>query len=172
MIALTLFAMPLAQAYEGFGICNFGKEEVPVVICYGPAVLKDTVVTGDVKVAGPFTANNVILGSMTITGTADMQDATVKGAADVTGQLTATNATFKKGLTVTADNVLLHHTVVKGSMVITAQTTNPTLTMECGSSISGTMTFMGKAGIIKITDDSIISGKIVNGSMIFTKKPC
>ena len=53
-------------AYTGFGICNFGKQTVSDIICYGPVILKDTAVTGAMKVAGFVKASGVTAGAMTV----------------------------------------------------------------------------------------------------------
>jgi hypothetical protein len=170
MIAVLMTAE--ASAYTGFGICNFGKETVSSVICYGPAVLKDTIVSGDVKVTGPLKAFNVTIGSMDITGTADIQNSTVKGPTIVTGYLTATKVDFQKGLTVTGNEVLLSGSTVKGPITITSQPDKPYLKVQCGASITGDVTFVGTEGVIQITDDSGLAGKIKNGQMEFVKKSC
>lgn len=167
-----IFMISAAHAYTGFGICNFGKETVSAVVCYGPAVLKDTTVTGDVKVAGPLRAANVTMGAMSITGTADIQDSTVGGLADVIGSLNANRVTFKKSLTVTSNSVVLSHTTVNGEVTISSKSSKPYLKMQCGSTITGALTFDGAEGVVQITDDSIIQGKIINGTIEFVKKSC
>lgn len=166
------FLVPQSQAYTGFGICNFGKETVPTVVCYGPTVLKDTTVSGDMKVAGPLTAENISAISVTVTGSADITNSTIKGPVTVTGSLNADNVTFQQDLTLNAEQVHFNHVKIKGSVLISSGDKTPYLVMECGTSIKGTLTFQGKAGVIQITDDSIAQGKVTNGAMIFIKKKC
>jgi len=161
-----------AHAYTGFGICNYGKEIVPAVICYGPAVLKGTTVVGGMKVAGPLKAINVMSGPIAVTGSADLQNSKIKGPATITGSLKATGVSFQQGLVITTDDILLTHSTVIGSVTVNSQTKKPYLKMECGSTISGSVTFGGMAGVIQITDDSIVQGKVINGSMEFVKKKC
>lgn len=167
-----LMALTNVYAYTGYSVCNYGKQTVASVNCEGPAVLIDTTVMAGVTVVGPFRATNVSMGTLTITGDTDMDSCKVAGPATITGSLDAKKVSFKKGLEITSDNISLHHTTVKGNLTIHSANTNPTLTMECGSSVSGIVVFDGKAGIIRITDDSIVQGKITNGSMIFTKQSC
>lgn len=171
-LLLELLFAQGAFAYTGFSICNYGKETVPTVICYGPAVLKGTTVSGDLKVAGQLTAVNISAGSLSITGDADIQNSKISGTVEATGRFSATNVTFQKGLTLTSSYVLLHKTNVKGDVIISSSSDTPHLVMECGTLVTGVVKFIGKAGIIEITDDSIIQGKIGNGSMIFEKKKC
>lgn len=160
-----------ANAYTGFGICNFGDETVSAVICEGPSVLKGTTVLGDLRVTGPLTAEKVSAQSLTITGSVDVQNSKVTGNVNVTGNFRANGVEFRKGLNLTSDSVLLHKVKVKGSVAIHSSSNTPYLTMEC-TSIRGDVTFTGKAGILKITDDSVVQGKVINGSMIFLKSKC
>lgn len=176
---LRLFPIPFfmvlastSLAYTGFGICNYGKETVPAVICYGPAVLKGTTVSGDLKVAGELTAVNISANSLSITGATDLQDSKITGTVEIAGNLNASNVEFQKGLNLTADNVSLHKVRVKGDVIINSNSENPHLVMECGTMVFGAVKFMGKAGVIEITGDSAIQGKITNGSMIFEKRKC
>lgn len=170
---IIIFSLSVAAlAYQGFGICNHGKETLANVICYGPTVLKETTVIGDIKVAGPLTAIHVSAGSLTINGAVDLQDTKVKGIVNVTGNLTATDTEFQKNVVLDATDINLHHSRVVGSMIVNSSSKNPNILMECGSVIKGSLTFSGKAGVIQITDDSIVVGKITNGSMIFIKKTC
>ncbi len=172
LVITCLFGFTNAYAYTGFDICNFGNEKVDTIICYGPAVLKDTTIAGDVKVAGPLKANNISAGAMHIAGSATVQQSKVLGPADISGPLYAEKVTFEKGLNVSANSVTLHGTRVKGSMVITSQATKPYLKMECGSIITGGVTFDGMEGVIQVTDDSMVQGKIVNGTLEFIRKKC
>lgn len=169
-IGMLLLGATETYAYKGFDICNFGVETVPAIVCYGPAVLKGTTVAGDLKVTGPLTAEKVTVGALSITGATDLIDTKVTGTVEITGNLTATNVEFSQGLTLTADKVLLHKVKVRGPVNITSSS-SPNLTMEC-TSIRGDVTFNGKAGIVQITDDSVVTGKVNNGSMIFLRSKC
>ncbi len=172
LFLLCLLSSNLAHAYIGFGVCNYGKENVPSVVCVGPTVLKETTVSGDVKVAGSLKALNVSMGSMMITGSTDIQNVKVNGFADVTGNLTADGAEFKQGLSVSASKILLSHSKIDGELIVNSQTTKPYLKMQCGSIVTGTVTFEGMEGVVQITDDSVVQGKIVNGSIEFIKHAC
>ena len=169
---IAMLIASTASAYTGFGICNFGKENVSSIICYGPAVLKETTVSGDVKVTGPFKAFHVTMGAMDITGAAEIENSTVKGTTAVRGYLAATKVDFQHGLTVTGNNVVLIGSTVEGPITITAQPDKPYLKIQCGSNVVGDVTFVGSAGVIQITDDSGLKGKIKNGQMEFVKQTC
>lgn len=172
LITIVIAGLANAYAYTGFDVCNFGNEKVTSVICYGPAVLKDTTVTGDVKVAGPLKASNISAGTMHIAGSATVQGSKILGSADVAGKLYAEKVTFEKGLNVSANAITLRSSIVKGPVVVSSQATKPYLKMECGSVVTGSVTFEGMEGIIQVTDDSMVQGKIINGTLEFVRKKC
>lgn len=171
-VSLSVCFVTMVFAYTGYGICNYGGETVPAVVCYGPAVLKGTTVSGDLKVAGPLTADSVTAGSLTITGSAQMINSKVKGAVVITGNFNATNVNFNQTINITSDNIQLHHVKIKGSVMVSSTDSTPYVVIDCGSIISGDVVFSGKAGVIQITDDSIVQGRVHNGAMEFVKHKC
>ena len=171
-ILLIALSANVAQAYVGFGVCNFGDQKVDSVVCYGPAVLKQTTIAGDLKVAGTLDAQHITVQGMSVEGAANISDSEVGGAVSITGNLTSNQVNFQKDVDVTADNISLSHTNIKGSLTIHSNSNSPYLVMQCGTVIRGTVVFADKAGVIQITGDSIVAGKIKNGSMEFIKADC
>jgi hypothetical protein len=170
-----LIAMLLTStvyAYTGFGVCNYGNQVVSSVICYKPAVLKQTTINGDIKVTGSLQAFSITVQSMLIEGDVDIEDSRVFGNVSIIGDLFADNVEFKKGIAVTGDSIVLKGTKVNGLVIVTSETETPYLEVQCGSKVKGSVLFNDKAGVIKITDDSIIQGKVVNGSFEFVKAKC
>lgn len=172
LVCATLLLASTANAYVGFGVCNFGKEVVPSVVCYGPAVLKQTTIQGDMKIAGSLSAENITVGAMTVSGDTDIANSTVNGASDITGALHSDHTNFGKGINIQGEDVLLNHSVIKGSMTISSSNNTPYLKIQCSSAITGTVVFDGKPGVIQITGDSAVQGKVTNGAMEFVKKSC
>jgi hypothetical protein len=168
---IFVLSTSLALAYNAYGVCNYGKEILPSVICYGPAILKGTVVMSGIKVAGPLKAVDVMADSLVITGNADLRNTKIKGPTSITGSLQANNVEFQHGLIVSSDSVILNHSKVNGDLSINSQANKPRLIL-CGTLISGAVTFYGMPGLIQITDDSTVQGKVINGSMEFIKKKC
>lgn len=162
----------VGYAYTGFGICNYGKEVIPEVICYGPTVLKETTVNGNVKVTGPLKAYNVSMSSLDVTGTVEIENSNVVGEAHVTGLLSSTKTKFEKGLAVTGDHVELNHSTINGTLTISSSSEKPLLDMSCDSWVTGSVIFSGSKGVVKITDDSMVKGKLENAEFEFVKKIC
>lgn len=171
-ILLTAFSASVAQAYVGFGVCNFGDQKVDSVVCYGPAVLKQTTIAGDLKVAGTLDAQHITVQGMSVEGAANISDSDVGGAVSISGDLNSNQVNFQKDLDVTGDNISLSHTTIRGSMTVHSKSKSPYVVMQCGTVIRGTVVFADKAGVIQITGDSIVAGKIKNGSMEFIKASC
>ena len=170
LIIMSLIS--IAYGYTGFGICNFGKEQVDQVICYGPTVLKDTIILQEVKVAGPLKADNVTMGSMMVTGTVNIAHSTIKGAAELTGTLNAEQVNFKQGLSVVSEQVVLNHSVIIGPFKINSQHQTPYVDLNCGTKVAGPIIFDGIMGVVRKTEDSMVEGKIKNGKMENSNKKC
>ncbi len=172
ILLTALFATATAQAYVGFGVCNFGDQKVDSVVCYGPAVLKQTSIAGDLKVAGTLDAQRITAQAMNVEGAAKISDSDIAGPASVNGNLTATQVNFQKDVNVTGTNIFFSRTSIKGTVTVNSTSSAPYVVMQCGTIVRGTVIFAGKAGVVQITGDSIVAGKIKNGSMEFIKASC
>lgn len=161
-----------AYAYTGFGVCNYGKESIGSVICYGPTVMKETHVAGDIKVTGSLQAENISVRGVQVEGSLDLKNSQVSGAVNVSGDFSADHVQFAQGVAVSATKIMLNNSKVNGLMTITSTKDSPTLQVQCNSVITGSVLFSGKAGLIQVTGDSLIKGKVVNGSLEFVKRDC
>jgi hypothetical protein len=169
---ITLTFLNSAHAYTGFGVCNYGKETVDSVICYGPTVLVQTTVTGNIKVTGSLQAENISVKNLVIEGSVDIKNSEVKGTVNIAGALMSDHVEYKKGVAVTSDKITLNNTRVNGLMTVTSKQNSPYLQVQCNSVITGAVLFDGKAGVVQITGDSLVQGKVVNGSLEFVKRTC
>lgn len=172
LLFVALTNIHAAYAYSGFGVCNHGKETVASVICNGPTVLKQTQITGDIDITGTLEAEGISVTAMTVMGSADLSASTVRGAVKVAGDLTADHVEFKKGVAVQSDKIMLNHSTVNGLLIITSEQKTPYVQLQCGTDVKGSVMFDGKAGVVQVTGDSIVRGKIVNGSTVFVKRDC
>lgn len=167
-----LFFTASANAYQGFGVCNYGKQKIDSVVCYGPTVMKATTVNGDVKVTGSLQAENLTAKNLLIQGSVDLKNSLIKGSTNATGALHTDHVEFKQGVAVTGNDIVMSTTKVNGMVTVTSQDKSPYLQLQCGSTITGAVLFDGKAGVVQITGDSLVQGKVVNGSMEFVKRDC
>jgi cytoskeletal protein CcmA (bactofilin family) len=161
-----------AFAYTGYNICNYGNQTIDSVICNSPTVMKDTTVRGDIKVTGSLSAKNINAQNVEVEGNTDISDSKIMGNVQIKGSFSANNVQFQKGVAVESESIMLNHSTVNGLMTITSDQNTPYLQMQCSSVISGSVLFSGKAGIVQITGESLIKGKVVNGSMEFVKRSC
>lgn len=172
---LSLLAILLTDpvySYTGISVCNHGKETVSTVVCYGPTVLKETTVKGDIKITGSLQADNITADAVVVDGGMEITTADIRGSVNVTGDLNADHVKFHKGVAVTGEEIMLNHTTINGLMMISSTDKNPLLQVQCGSVIKGSVLFEGKAGVIQVSDDSQIQGKVINGSQEFVKRVC
>jgi hypothetical protein len=172
--ALLVLATTNCNALTGYGLCNFGKEKIASITCFGAAKLSQTIVTGDIAVTGPLLADNSQLQAMDVKGVAKLTHSSVKTNTQVTGFLTADHGTFEGDVHITSDHTILNASTVKGSITISSPHIHPTLELHCGSTISGSVTFKGLSGVIQKSRDSVVNGKITNGvvATVESKEEC
>jgi hypothetical protein len=171
-IALSSGAM-LAHAYSGMGVCNHGNETIDSVMCNGPAVLKQTTVKSNMNVTGALHAEGIsVAAAMTVLGATEISDSEVDGQVKISGDLSADHVQFKKGVAVDSSNILLNHTSVNGMLIVTSPDKTPYVQVQCGSVVKGAVMFDGKPGVVQVTGDSEVAGKIINGSTEFVKRSC
>lgn len=167
-ILLMVLTGPL-YALTGFDVCNYGKLTIPFVNCNGPAILKETKVDGDINVTGSLQADSISVKSILVQGSTQISDSQVKGSVNITGDLSADHVLFSQGIAVTSTSAILNHSKVNGLVTMTSDNKNPYLQVLCGSVVTGSVLFDGKPGVVQVSGDSSVQGKIVNGSMEFVK---
>lgn len=170
ILFIALFST--ASAYVGFDVCNYGDEKHDSVVCYGPSVFSGTVINGHVKVAGSLNAKHVKLGTVEIIGTVEINDAEIKGDAEMTGSLNANKANFEKNIKLTAAYAQFKASTVKGNITVYSGKNKPIITVVCGTTVKGGVTFADEAGVIRLSSDSIIEGKLTNGKIETIKFDC
>lgn len=170
-LCLMMVCLP-AFAYEAYGICNHGKENLSTVVCYGPTVLKETTVAGEIKVTGPLRAYDVTSGGVNVVGSVSLEKSMVKGRVVIVGPFSAQQTDFVGDMDMTSNEAVLSQTKVRGSIVLHSSQTEPHLKLQCGTIVTGSVTFADKPGIVEVTDDSIVQGKVVNGDIAFVKMQC
>lgn len=173
LLLLSMLTMSgISYAESGFGICDFGATNLPSIVCNGPAFLKGTTVGGDIKITGRMQAYNVKATLIAVTGTVDIHDSLVNGEMVVTGNLDAFNTEFKKSISLNGNKLMLNKSIVRGEIKMNSQTTKPVLTMVCGAAVAGSVNFIGKEGLVQVTGDSMVKGKVLNGTLEFLDEPC
>jgi len=171
LILLGLFSSTAISAEKDSGVCVFGNETVDSVVCYGPTVMKQTIVKGDIKVVGTLRAENISARNLQVQGAVELRNTLISQTTKITGTLTATNVEFKQGIAVESDSVILINTKVNGMVTITSPIHNPYLQVQCGTVITGAVLFDGKAGVIQQTGGTLI-GNISNGSKERIERQC
>lgn len=169
---LAILSLLAANSSIAEGICNYGKESLAAVICFGPAILSNTAVRGNIKVVGPLTARGVQAKSLQVTGSAEVHNTQIVSMVEITGYLQSYGSHFYSSMTVEGDQMLLDHTIVGGDITMTSNVNKPIITLQCSSSISGNVTFGGVAGVLQVSDDSAMQGKVNNGVLEFIRPKC
>lgn len=154
-----------ALAYTGYGVCEFGKETVNNAKCFGPTKLAQTTVKGTVTVAGPLQASDSMMDGVDVKGMARMTGSNVAGNTTIAGVLAADHSKFAGDLLITSGKALFSASLIKGSITMESLHRTPMLELRCGTKVTGDVIFKGMSGVIKKSADSIVSGKVTNGTI-------
>lgn len=173
-IGMVCFFCLSASVYaeSGFGICDFGKVTLPSIVCNGPAFLKETTVKGDIRIAGNMEAHNIQASAVSVTGSVSINRSKIGGQVEVAGDFDAHQSEFAKSVIVNGSKVVLNRSRVFGEVKINSAVTKPTLKLMCGSIIAGTVNFGNLEGVVQVTGDSMVQGKVINGTLEFIKESC
>jgi cytoskeletal protein CcmA (bactofilin family) len=168
---VTLVLLPLS-VFATAKSCRFGNSVMANVTCYGPADMNKTTVTKDIQIEGPLNGVNVTLGSMTVDGPVELHESVVNGLVDVNGFMTAHKVDFHGNMAIETGDMTLDHSSVEGSIKMTSNITNQVVNLECGATVSGSIKFIGHPGVVTLTEDSNIQGRVYNGEIRFVDKAC
>jgi len=196
VVVIAMFGSTAAHAEVGE--CLHGQEILPSLICYGPATLNGTTVTGKVLVFGPLKATDSQIGSLQVTGPTTLVSSTVqnmaivegplnvvnsklavlevlgpvifsassvRGNVDIRGPVSSTKTKFASSLRIASDKITLISTTIDASVTIKGSAESPVLSLQNRSTVAGSVTFEGFAGVVKIDSESKVNGQILNGKL-------
>ncbi len=167
---LILCFMTAAQA--GFGVCEYGKQTISSLICYGPAVLKKTQVAGNTQVFGPLKATDASLDVVQVKGIIELKNSKINGPLSLVGFLTAEHSIFTKDITLISNQAIFRSSLINGSITMASKRTQPVLNLFCRTEVTGSVVFPQKAGVVRMTKDSILRGQITNGRIEMVERTC
>jgi hypothetical protein len=169
-LIIILFPIAVLANSEIVRPCTFGKETTASALCVGPTKLTETNVAGKITVVGPLDVAYANIDSMEVAGEANLNESTVNANVVVSGVLNSKNGDFEGDVKITSDKAIFTGSSIKGSLTVTSPEKTPIVELHCGSTISGSVMFIGKPGVIKKSADSEISGKVKNGVIELVKE--
>lgn len=137
----------------------------------GNAITTNSKVMGNTVITGPLTSNHSHFdGNLTIdSDTIVLSDTTVKGSvvmkADQPDMLDKIDETIKVESQQSDKLTGANKPIEPAKKEETKNEIQPVIEMRCGTDITGDITFVGLSGIVKKTPDSIIGGKVINGTV-------
>jgi hypothetical protein len=181
LVAFTIsMALTVQAQTSSYGNCNYNKQTVADITCYGTATIIDSTVTGTINVFGPLTMTNVtandviVKGPLTMTyasvndievkGPLNVNSSTVKGLASVDGPVEATRSTFEKDVFSASNFVMLSSSQVVGKVTEKSSDEKAILKMTDKSIISGNVEFSGQTGQVILDSQSKVMGTVINGT--------
>lgn len=84
----------------------------------------------------------------------------------VSGYLNAGHTHVNGNVVITAEKTVFMGSHVNGSITIKSSSKAPEIALQCKTVINGDITFVGQSGMVRKSIDSIINGKVVNGTIV------
>ncbi|GEM_PF-6603806 len=100
---------------------------------------------------GPTFCNKAQFQDITVRGPLQLKHSNISGQVNVSGPIEASNTTL-------------------GSIQIEKQFTSQKISLKQHSRVHGNIVFLGFPGVVYKSDDSTVTGKVINGSVTIIKK--
>jgi hypothetical protein len=168
IVALTLvsslFAIGTAQ-----GVNQYGRTELEAIDSIGLIKLNGTSIKNQLQLVGSLIAQDAKIGSLNITGEANLTGCTVENEGKIVGAFQATKSNFKKNLTISSQKILL--TACKAESLTIHRNEGfkgkQTLELTQNTVINGTVVFeSGKGEVVLHSPGSQVLGGVVGGKII------
>lgn len=164
---LVIFSASYAETI--YGPCNFSNRAFDDLTCMGPANLNNVTVKDELKVMGLLNAKKSDFNDLDVKGVANITKTTITGNVTVYGPLDMSETIVKDDVVAATTVVNLSRVTLMGNLTVQSDMQQPVVNIS-KSQITKNLVFSKKAGLVNISTDSKISGKIKNGSKQVAKK--
>lgn len=81
------------------------------------------------------------------------------------GSVVSNHAHYVGNLLITSNEMTFSHSMIKGSITVKSKKKLPVILLKCGTHVIGDIIFSDEEGVVKKSNDSIISGKVLHGAV-------
>ena len=142
-------------------ICSEGAQKV--INGSGVVRINSTKVEDKVVVKGRALINNAEIRDLKVYGEAMINHGVINGKSEIAGVLTCQNTSFKQPLEISTDYIRAEKSSFN-DIIIKTESPNGIFYMLGKTSVSGNVVFQGAPGKVVVSTDSVIKGKIINGT--------
>lgn len=134
----------------------------------GIVTLNSTTVTGPTTVNGVLSAEGANFETLDVNGSADLSNCIVNQSGNIKGALSAQSTKFRSILNVYSSTTKLINTKITTDLHIHhTDSKKQVVYLEKSTEISGNIIFDDRNGVVIISKDSKISGKVVGGKISY-----
>lgn len=83
-----------------------------------------------------------------------------------TSPLTINHAHAKSNMQISSEKTIFSGSQVEGSIIVKTTGKAPEIALQCKTVITGDVTFVGQPGMVRKSIDSVIKGKVNNGTVV------
>lgn len=133
----------------------------------GSTQLSQTTVMGESKINGRFTATDSSLNTLKVNGAVSLRQTQVKGVSHINGSLTAVGSHLSKEMTIKSQSITLDSTTAQDIIVKQESDDSPQkVILKNHTKINGFISFEQGNGIVYLSKDSSMTGKIRGGKIV------
>ncbi len=133
----------------------------------GATMFDGATVAGKTKINGKLEAKDSSLQDLNVNGSVTLEKTQVKGAAYINGSLRAKDSSFSKVIDIASNNIFLESTTTTDITVRESDSqTQQTIALLDHSKINGSINFEQGNGIVYVSKDSNITGKVTGGTIV------
>lgn len=163
-LTATLFAAD--PKLEGSG--SYGTETLETLKGTGIVKLYGTTINQTLQVAGSLIAQDAHIGTLDITGEANLTDTIIRNGGTILGSFQAVHSTFEKAITILSQKATFTSTHLEGITVQkdTGYKGKQVIELKQGSIVHGPIHFESGKGEIVLHSGSQVLGSVTGGKII------
>lgn len=147
---------------------NYGSETLESIQGIGLVRLNGTSITNSVQVTGSLIAQNAHIGTLAVSGEANLTGAVIKNGGSVMGSLQATRSTFEQPITLLMQKAVFTASRLEGITVQrdSAFKGKQVIELKQGSVINGPIHFESGKGEVVVYPGCKVLGQVTGGQIV------
>jgi len=167
----SLFAADIKETLPKSGIASvnqYGKVDLDALDAVGLIKLSGTSVANTLRLAGSLISQNAKIGSLDVTGEANLTETTIKDGGFVMGSLQAVRSTFQGNLTILTPKALFTASRLEGVTVRQdgSYRGKQIIELKQGTIINGPIHFESGKGEVVVFPGCQVLGKVTGGKIV------
>lgn len=150
---------------DHYGLLSASNQTFSNITLHGPANVEKCMFLGATTLMGMLTASDSVFEELAMSGVCELKNTIISGILSLKGLLRAENSTFNT-IEASTTALTLKNSVVENIIIQASEVTPQYVYLKNNSCVHGNVIFKGGDGIVMVTPDSKVHGKIIGGTYI------